>query len=61
MANKVAVIVMVDPEHETTIKPFAAQVAKPINLHTEKASPQVTGSGTVTYQNGGWDGDGTID
>ncbi len=63
MGEKVPVVVMVDPEVETIIKPFAGQIAKSISFD-EKSTAQpsnVTGSGTVTYSDGKWDGDGTID
>lgn len=61
MSEEVRVIVTVDPSQDTTIqiKSFAAELAKQADKGTVK--PMVTGSATVTYNNGKVDGDGTID
>ncbi len=59
MAKKIHVLVKVDPKTGTTIKPFAAKLAKPSKAGTDKEG--ITGSATVTYNNGSVDGDGTID
>lgn len=59
MADKVPVIVMVDPEEGATIQPFASSIAEFVN----NTNADIKGTGTVTgtYQNGQWDADGTID
>jgi hypothetical protein len=57
----VRVIVTVDPDKDTTIeiKSFAAELAKSGQTGTVK--PMLTGSATVTYNDGKVDGDATVD
>jgi len=62
MAEKIPVVIMVDPEKGAEIKPFAAELAKkPKQSLLETDALTTTGSITGTYQNGSLDGDGTID
>jgi hypothetical protein len=62
MAEKVHVTAWVDPEQETVIKPFAAQLASPQTLKLEGGlKPETTATGTVTYNNGQTDADATVD
>lgn len=63
MGKKVPVVVMVDPETGVEIKPFAAELAKApkVTPPGAKVSLDTTGTVTATYNNGNWDGDGTID
>jgi len=56
---KVPVTVLVDPNVETTIKPFAAQVAK--DAVGKGGDSSDSWSATVTYNSGGPDADGTLD
>ena len=61
MADEVRVIVTVDPNKDTTIeiKSFAAELAK--SSASGGVKPMITGSATVTYNNGSVDGDATVD
>lgn len=61
MAEKIKVLVEVDPEYETVIKPFAAELAKQAAVNLDPAANITTGTATATYNNGSYDGDGTID
>lgn len=61
MADKVPVLVYVDPEQEVTIRPFAAELSKQAKMTPEIAGGISTGSATVTYNGGNVDGDATID
>lgn len=62
MAGEVRVIVTVDPSKDTTIeiKSFAAELATHA-AHSGGVKPMITGSATVTYNNGQVDGDATVD
>jgi len=61
MAKKVPVLVHVDPKKGTTIKPFAAEIATAVKQAKGTMHPMLTGSATVTYNNGAVDGDATVD
>ena len=59
MANKVTVIVEVDPTKETKIQPFGAKLAENVAASTETT---LTGSATGTGTNPpDADGDGDVD
>ncbi len=63
MAEKVPVVVMVDPEKGVEIKPFAAELAKAPKVTPAGAEGvlDTTITATATYNNGNFDGDATVD
>ena len=61
MAKKVPVLVMVDPEAGTEIKPFASELAKAPKIKIGDETLDDTFTATYTYSGGKHDADGTYD